>query len=106
MKSIGADMTLSPKDVPTFAEAGITGYDATFWYGLLAPARTPTAIIDKLNAEFAKAVDAPKTREIFAANAAATASAASHAHSRRAYTHTCLQEEGTEAYEAQGEAGR
>ncbi len=37
------------KDVPTFAEAGIAGYDATFWYGLLAPARTPGPIIEKLN---------------------------------------------------------
>lgn len=37
------------KDVPTFAEAGIAGYDATFWYGLLAPARTPAAVIEKLN---------------------------------------------------------
>lgn len=36
-------------NVPTFAEAGVPGYDASFWYGLLAPAGTPTAIITKLN---------------------------------------------------------
>ena len=38
--------------------------------GVLAPANTPRAIIDRLNAEFAKAVDAPKAREIFLTNAA------------------------------------
>lgn len=46
-------------DVPTFAEAGIAGYDATFWYGLLAPAKTPTAIIDKLNRALKSALADP-----------------------------------------------
>ena len=41
------DATL--KDIPTFAEAGIPNFEATFWYGLLAPARTPPAIVTKLN---------------------------------------------------------
>ena len=36
-------------DVPSMSEAGIKGYDATFWYGLLAPAGTPPAIVSKLN---------------------------------------------------------
>ena len=36
-------------NVPTFAESGVASYDATFWYGLLAPARTPPAVIGKLN---------------------------------------------------------
>ena len=36
-------------DVPTLAEAGMTGYDAGIWIGLLAPAGTPAAIIDKLS---------------------------------------------------------
>lgn len=38
-------------DVPTFAESGVPGYEATSWNGLVAPARTPRAIIGKLNAE-------------------------------------------------------
>jgi tripartite-type tricarboxylate transporter receptor subunit TctC len=50
-------------DVPTIAESGVPGYEVTSWYGMLAPARTPRAIIDKLNAEIAKAVKAPELRE-------------------------------------------
>ncbi len=36
-------------DVPSMSEAGIKGFDATFWYGLLAPAGTPAAVVNKLN---------------------------------------------------------
>ncbi len=39
----------SLRDVPSMSEAGIKGYDATFWYGLLAPARTPPVVVNKLN---------------------------------------------------------
>ena len=38
-------------DVPTLAESGLPGYEAGSWYGLFAPAGTPRAIVDKLNAE-------------------------------------------------------
>ncbi len=38
-------------DVPTVAEAGVPGYESTIWLGLMAPAGTPKAIVDKLNAE-------------------------------------------------------
>ena len=38
-------------DVPTIAEAGVPGYEATIWLGLMAPAGTPQPIVDKLNAE-------------------------------------------------------
>jgi tripartite-type tricarboxylate transporter receptor subunit TctC len=37
-------------DVPTVTEAGVPGYEATIWLGLMAPAGTPKPIIDKLNA--------------------------------------------------------
>ncbi|MGZ5120156.1 MAG: Bug family tripartite tricarboxylate transporter substrate binding protein [Burkholderiales bacterium] len=40
-------------EVPTIAESGVPGYDATLWYGILAPARTPDAIIKRMNAELA-----------------------------------------------------
>ena len=42
--------------VPTFAEAGVAGYDASFWYGLLAPPRTPPAIVARLNTELRAAL--------------------------------------------------
>ncbi len=41
-------------DVPTFAESGLLGYDASSWNGILVPAGTPRAIVDKLNAELVK----------------------------------------------------
>jgi tripartite-type tricarboxylate transporter receptor subunit TctC len=50
-------------DVPTTAEAGFADADYTFWVGVLAPAKTPPAIVARLNAEMAKAVENPKTRE-------------------------------------------
>ena len=43
-------------DVPTIAEAGVPGYEATIWLGLMAPKGTPPAIVDRLNAEIAKIV--------------------------------------------------
>jgi tripartite-type tricarboxylate transporter receptor subunit TctC len=53
---------LLPK-VPTVAEAGLSGYDATSWYGLLAPAGTPPAVIDKLNKEVTRIVGEPAFRK-------------------------------------------
>ena len=37
-------------ELPTFGEAGLTGYEAALWYSLLAPAKTPEPIVEKLNA--------------------------------------------------------
>ena len=50
-------------DVPTVAEAGVPGYDSTIWLGIMAPAGTPKAIVDKLNAEIVKAVTRPDVKE-------------------------------------------
>ena len=50
-------------DLPPVAEAGVPGYDVTIWYGLVAPARTPRAIIDKLNAGFVKNLQSPDVRQ-------------------------------------------
>jgi tripartite-type tricarboxylate transporter receptor subunit TctC len=49
-------------ELPTVAETGVAGYSATNWYGFAAPARTPGAIIAKLNAEITRAITAPDTR--------------------------------------------
>jgi tripartite-type tricarboxylate transporter receptor subunit TctC len=51
-------------DVPTIAEAGIPGYSATGWFGVMAPAGTPKEAIAKLNAAFNSALSAPELAEI------------------------------------------
>lgn len=50
-------------DVPTVAEGGLPGYEATAWFGLVAPTGTPKDIVDKLNAESRRALDAPEVRK-------------------------------------------
>ena len=49
-------------DVPTIAEAGVPGYESTIWIGIVAPAGTPKAIVDKLNAEINKAINRPDVK--------------------------------------------
>jgi tripartite-type tricarboxylate transporter receptor subunit TctC len=49
-------------DVPTVSEAGVPGYDAVIWLGLMAPAGTPKAIVDKLNAEVRRIVASTEMR--------------------------------------------
>jgi tripartite-type tricarboxylate transporter receptor subunit TctC len=50
-------------DLPTISEAGVPGFDVTVWYGLCAPAGLPRALVDKVNADVAKAVLSPDTRQ-------------------------------------------
>jgi tripartite-type tricarboxylate transporter receptor subunit TctC len=49
-------------DVPTVAEQGVPGYDVRSWAGLMAPAKTPRPIIDRLNAEVLRALQVPAVR--------------------------------------------
>jgi len=58
------DRDPSLPDVPSLHEAGLTGYDATFWFGMLAPAGTPAAIIKRLNALLNDVLKDPKIVEI------------------------------------------
>jgi tripartite-type tricarboxylate transporter receptor subunit TctC len=53
-------------DVPTVAEAGVAGYEATIWLGLMAPAGTPRAVLEKLNLEVNRIVNSPEVRETWA----------------------------------------
>ena len=50
-------------EIPTAAESGMPGFEAGIWNGVLAPANTPAAIIDKLHAAIAKIIQSPETRE-------------------------------------------
>ena len=50
-------------EVPTVAEAGLPGFVFDFWIGLLAPAKTPRAVVAKLNAEVSKALAMPDVKE-------------------------------------------
>lgn len=53
-------------DVPTVAEAGVPGYEATIWLGLMAPMGTPKPIIDRLNAAVNAFVERPETVKLWA----------------------------------------
>jgi tripartite-type tricarboxylate transporter receptor subunit TctC len=50
-------------DVPTIAESGVPGFDATLFSALVAPAKTPPAIVRKLQQEVAKVLAAPQVKE-------------------------------------------
>ena len=69
MRALGTTGTkrseLTP-DVPTVAEAGVPGYEATIWLGIMAPAGTPKEIVDKLNAEINKVIARPDVKEAWA----------------------------------------
>ncbi|MGH8619353.1 MAG: tripartite tricarboxylate transporter substrate binding protein [Burkholderiales bacterium] len=50
-------------NVPTVAESGLPGYDFSGWWGVVAPAKTPAAIVNRLSAEFAKVQHEPEMRD-------------------------------------------
>ena len=50
-------------DLPTIAESGVAGFEASSWFGILAPAATPRDIVQRINAEANKALHAPDMRE-------------------------------------------
>jgi tripartite-type tricarboxylate transporter receptor subunit TctC len=62
-------------DVPTINEAGVPDYEAITWFGLLAPANTPKAILAKVSDAFAKVINAPETRAMLETQGAEPGSA-------------------------------
>jgi tripartite-type tricarboxylate transporter receptor subunit TctC len=50
-------------DLPTVAESGVPGYEASTWYGVLAPARTPAGVIERLHGDIVKILAQPEFRE-------------------------------------------
>ena len=66
-------------DLPTVAEAGLPGYEAASWYGVLAPTGTPKAIVARLHQDFGSAAHRPEVRQQQAAQAIETVTSASPA---------------------------
>jgi len=62
----GAKRSTVLPDLPTLSEAGLPGYEATIWLGIMAPAGTPKDIVGKLNAEINKALGKAEIREAWA----------------------------------------
>ena len=57
-----AARSASLPDLPTLAEAGLPGFEVTAWFGVFAPAKTPTAIVDRLSEETRRALSSPDLR--------------------------------------------
>ena len=66
----GATRSKLLPDLPTISEAGVPGYEASQWWGLLAPAGTPKAIIDRLDKELRVILNSDDTKKIFEAQGA------------------------------------
>ena len=55
------------KEIPTLDESGLKGFDLTTWWGVMAPAGTPQAVVDRLAAEINRSMELPDIKERFAA---------------------------------------
>ena len=69
----GAARSPAAPNVPTVAEAGLPGYEATAWNGLLAPAGTPASVVDRLNGALQKVLGRADIQQKFAAQGFAPA---------------------------------
>jgi tripartite-type tricarboxylate transporter receptor subunit TctC len=59
----GAQRSPALPDIPTVAESGVPGYEASLWYGFVGPARMPAEIVRRLNSEIVSALGLPDVRE-------------------------------------------
>jgi len=66
LATTGIKRSAQMSDVPTVAEAGVPGYEATIWLGIMAPKGTPADVVKVLNAEIAKVVDRPDVKAAWA----------------------------------------
>ncbi|MEQ1773951.1 MAG: tripartite tricarboxylate transporter substrate binding protein [Burkholderiales bacterium] len=67
-----AKRSVAAPDIPTVAESGLPGYETTGWHGLVVPAKTPAAIVLRLQSELAKIARVPDVRERLAAEGTET----------------------------------
>jgi tripartite-type tricarboxylate transporter receptor subunit TctC len=70
LATTGAQRSVILPDVPTIDEAGVKGYEATLWLGLMAPKGTPPAVVVRLNAELAKYTASAETKRAWSAQGA------------------------------------
>lgn len=73
VKALGvstAKRSLVLPDVPTIAESGVTGYHSDVWFGVIAPAGTPKAVVDRLHTEIVRIVNTPEFQKNLAAQGA------------------------------------
>src|SRR2546428_454798 len=63
LASSGKTRSAITPEVPTVSEAGVPGYDAVIWLGIMAPSGTPRPVLEKLNAEVLKVLNAPEVKE-------------------------------------------
>ena len=73
LKALGVTSTkrsAALPEVPTFAEAGVPGYESIGWFGVVAPAGTPAAVVNRLNAELQSALNDPEIRRRIVASGA------------------------------------
>jgi tripartite-type tricarboxylate transporter receptor subunit TctC len=66
LATTGARRSPALPDLPTVAEAGVPGYEASIWYGFVAPARLPPDILSRLHSAIVAVLQLPETRERFA----------------------------------------
>jgi tripartite-type tricarboxylate transporter receptor subunit TctC len=71
----GAKRAAQLPDVPTIAEGGVPGYEAITWFGMLAPAKTPKAILARVHDAFAKTINSLEVRSVLEAQGADPGSA-------------------------------
>jgi tripartite-type tricarboxylate transporter receptor subunit TctC len=60
-----AERSSAAPEIPTIAEAGLSGYEAVQWYGLVAPAKTPAPIVNQLHAAVVQVLNDPEIRQRF-----------------------------------------
>ena len=66
LATTGRQRSVLMPEVPTLAEAGVPGFEATIWLGLMAPKATPKAVVDKLNEAISKIVALPDVKQLWA----------------------------------------
>jgi tripartite-type tricarboxylate transporter receptor subunit TctC len=66
LATTGAKRSTLMPDLPTVSEAGVPGYEATIWLGVMAPKGTPADVVNKLNSEINKVIERKEVREAWA----------------------------------------